>query len=523
VRSFVFHTVGCKVNQYETQAVASLLCRRGLRHADDGAPADLLVVNTCCVTARAAAKCRQAVRRAVKRHPLADVLILGCHATRDGGALRQAALDAGCGGRVHVAGHDDDVAACVEACAASSGEADAADAGPEPRGRKTDGPSRATAGPGRGVGRRDTQAPSPTGRARNEVSMRATPSYAPAGEDPSAACISDSMSTHGAAPVKANIGTAGLPPLSRFAGHQRAFVKVQDGCDAFCTYCIVPHVRPRLWWRPAGGIVAEVAALVAAGHKEVVLCGVNLGAYGRATAVPNRWTAPSPLPALLRDVAAVAGLWRVRLSSLHVADVTDELLAACAEAPAVAPHLHLPLQSGSTPILRRMGRRHTADEFLDAVGRVRRALPEPAITTDVIVGFPGESDDDSAATLAVAGEARFGKIHVFAFSPREGTPAWPWRREAPPPDVVRRRCRRLADLERRSAAACRRRFVGRTVEVLVERANTRTPPGCAHGLTDRYLDVTFPAPDPAALAGRVVRVDVTAPTTRGLTGRLSTP
>ena len=159
----------------------------------------------------------------------------------------------------------------------------------------------------------------------------------------------DSIRTRRTAAVKANVpGTARLGSIDRFAAHQRAFVKVQDGCDAFCTYCIVAYTRPRVWSREPGEILRECRRLVEAGHKEIVLCGVFLGAFGRATAVRRRWDdAPSALPELLKQVAGLDGLWRVRLSSLEPGDVSDELLAAVRDLPRVAPHFHLPLQSSS--------------------------------------------------------------------------------------------------------------------------------------------------------------------------------
>ncbi|MCJ7544668.1 MAG: radical SAM protein [Phycisphaerae bacterium] len=162
----------------------------------------------------------------------------------------------------------------------------------------------------------------------------------------------------------------------------------------------------------------ECRDLVAAGHREIVLCGVFLGAYGRDTAVRSRWGEQrSQLPNLLRRLAAIDGLWRLRLSSLECLDITDELLAACTETSTVASHFHLPLQSGSNRILRRMNRRYTVEQFLDAVARLRAALDRPAITTDILVGFPGEEEADFAATLAAARHAGFAKIHAFPFSP----------------------------------------------------------------------------------------------------------
>ncbi len=530
---FTANTIGCKVNQYETRAAAGLLSALGAvevgstgRSGGDG-EVDLVLVNTCCVTAAAAAKSRRAVRRSVRRHPRADVLIFGCYATRQAQLLRQLARRAGSSGNVHLAGHCDDVAECLLRAAASLRQ----------RRASGDGPSscaRAPTTPGTNQSSKDFRRPSLSGHGQNanltsltggpvryDESMKAGPHQHPASPTHISASRYDSIQPRQGSDVKNNIGTALLPPIANFAGRQRAFVKVQDGCDAGCSYCLIPRLRRRVWSRPMEQILTEVRALAANGHKEVVLCGVFLGAYGRATAVRRKWPGPSALPELLARVAAVEGLWRVRLSSLEPGDVSDKLLEVMAESPNVAPHLHLSLQSGSGPVLRRMNRQYGPEEFLAAVGRARRRLDRPAVTTDVIVGFPGEGEDDFAATLSVARRAGFAKIHIFSFSARPDTAAWKWRREAPPPPVVKARCKQLAELERQSAQAFRRQFVGRRVEVLVEQPNSKTPPGHARGLTDRYVEVTFPLAEPALpaeLPGQVVPVRIAGLGEHGLVG-----
>jgi threonylcarbamoyladenosine tRNA methylthiotransferase MtaB len=316
-----------------------------------------------------------------------------------------------------------------------------------------------------------------------------------------------------------------IGPIDRFAGHQRAFVKIQDGCDAFCSYCIVPYTRPRVHSRDESVILTECRDLVAAGHREIVLCGVFLGAYGRATTRRDRWgPGPSPLPGLLERVARIDGLWRVRLSSLEPGDLTDELLAVYRAAPTVAPHLHLPLQSGSDRILRAMNRQYTRRQFLRAVEAARDCLDAPAVTADVIVGFPGETEQDFRQTLAVAEAAGLSKIHAFAFSPIAPTAAWKRRAEAPEPAIVKDRLARLGELEDRLARAYRQQFVGRTVEVLVEapsRSESRHRSASRHGLSDRYLTVRFPPPcgaDLAAITGRILPVRIHRVTDEGLAG-----
>jgi len=322
--------------------------------------------------------------------------------------------------------------------------------------------------------------------------------------------------------VKRNIPAGErLAGIDRFAGRQRAFVKVQDGCDAFCTYCIVPYTRCDVRSRTPDAVEDECRRLVAAGHREIVLSGVFLGAFGRKTALRRRWARNerSKLPDLLRRVARIDGLWRVRLSSLEPGDLSEDLLAVCRAEPAVAPHFHLPLQSGSQRILRRMNRQYTVGQFRRTIARLRERMDRPAVTTDVIVGFPGETDEDFAATLDVARWAEFAKIHAFAFSAVEPTAAWQWRKEAPPRAVVRRRLEQLGELEVELAACYRRQFVGLTMEGLVERSRPGRG-GLRRAMTDRYLAVDFQAPPGRGLTGKVVKLRIDRATDKGLDGTL---
>ena len=495
---FAAITIGCKVNQYETQAIAALLRRSGLRDADNPsrppAPSsvegsDLVIINTCCVTSSAAGKSRRAIRRAVRKNPDADIFILGCYATAEARTLHQVAAQTGAKGEIHVLGHNDNIAGCLQQYLSSVS--------------------------GRGWKKR--QKPQPAGPIRYDKCMRVSPRQPPA-ENRS---CPDLIGTNRNPNVKKNFTGTDLPPIETFTGHQRAFVKVQDGCDAFCTYCIIPRLRSRMRSRPADEILREVAALVANGHREVVLCGIFLGAYGQPTAVRRKWTAPPTLPELLRRVAETPGLWRVRLSSLEPGDVTNELLDVFGNCPTIAPHLHLPLQSGSSRILKRMNRQYDAGQFLNAVRRIRETLTDAAITTDIMVGFPGETQEDFAETLDVARQAGVSKIHVFGFSPRPGTAAWNWRTEAPPPAAIKTRRRQLAELERELAENFRRRFIDRTVEAIVEQPNSKTPPACARGLTDRYIEVAFPANGEKNLAGRIARLRIKRLSNDGLVGTLT--
>ncbi len=292
-----------------------------------------------------------------------------------------------------------------------------------------------------------------------------------------------------------------------FPGHHRAFVKIQDGCDRWCTYCIVPALRGPPRDTSLDDILREAAARIRAGHLELVLSGVNIG----------RWRASlGGLAAVVREVARLPGLRRLRLSSLHPADLTPELLDVMRSSAAVVPHVHLPLQSGSDDVLRRMNRGYTAGEFLAAVERARAYLDRAAITTDVMVGFPGETGRDFNATVAVCRAAGVSRIHIFPFSPRPSTAAARLDGRVPQA-VVRERCGRLRRLAMELSVAAHSGHVGEEVGVLCETWDGAT----AAGYSERYMPVRFPAPaDPR---GRIWRVRVVAADADTLTGELIGP
>ncbi|MBM4019928.1 MAG: MiaB/RimO family radical SAM methylthiotransferase [Planctomycetes bacterium] len=286
----------------------------------------------------------------------------------------------------------------------------------------------------------------------------------------------------------------------------RALLKIQDGCPAACTYCIVPKVRPQAWSLPPDEAAARIARLVSDGYREIVLCGIHLGLYGVRNAecgVLNEGAA-APAAGLLHLVdrlIALPGRWRLRLSSIEPMEVSDALLALMAANPErLCPHLHVPLQSGSGAVLARMGRPYAAAGFLALAERIRRTLPRPAITTDVLAGFPGETDADHRETLRVCREAAFSRIHVFPFSPRPGTAAAAMGPPVPP-QVVRVRRREVAALGAELAARFRQALVGSAAEVAIERL---LPDGSAEGTSERYVRVRVPAPLPPGAARREI-------------------
>jgi threonylcarbamoyladenosine tRNA methylthiotransferase MtaB len=399
-------TLGCKVNQYETQYVKEMLEANGYREAGEHEPAELCVVNTCTVTAEGDAKSRQLIRRLGSANPGTAIVVMGCYATR---APDEVAL----------------LPAVVKVI---------------------------------------------TDKQRLAEDLRP-------------------------------FGVERVPPgISRFDGHQRAFVKVQDGCLLGCTFCIIPRVRPVLRSRSPAEIAGDVTRLVERGYSEVVLTGIHLGHYGIDLSRGKPRAEWCRLWHLLEYLCRLPGDFRIRLSSLEAAEARDDLVRVMAGEPRICPHLHLCLQSGSDRILALMKRRYRRAGFLERCSRLRAALDQPAFTTDVIIGFPGETDADFEATCDVLREVGFAKIHVFSYSPRRGTPAASLP-DAVPPQVVNERRERIRELERTLADNYGRSLFGRRLDVLVEGADPRWP-GHVRGTSCRGVPVSFPGHLPALLRRR---------------------
>jgi len=443
-------TLGCKVNQYETEYVREGLLRLGYEEAGKGVPADLCVVNTCTVPADGDLKSRKLIRQLARQNPGTKIIVMGCYATRAPDEIRQLP------NVTHVV-----------------------------------------------------------------TDKRQLPE------------------------LLAMFGLVDIPSgISSFGHRHRAFVKVQDGCPMHCSYCIIPSVRPILASRPVNDVLEEVQRLVDHGHREIVLTGIHLGLYGiglpqpdlavdqplvqpkcatpsgdRITTYTNGGTqdlATAPftfhlqrhkntptLADLLRRVVALSGAFRVRLSSLEAAEITPELLAVMAEHPArVCAHLHISVQSGSDRILARMRRRSGIAEVQECCQMIRKALEEPALTTDIIVGFPGESDEDFRQSCQVVERLGFSKVHVFRFSPREGTLAAEMPDQVPEP-IKRDRANALIKLAERCRRNYFRRLTGRELQVLVE-SPLKTPLGRLVGTSDRYTPVELAAH--GVSPGQLVRV-----------------
>jgi threonylcarbamoyladenosine tRNA methylthiotransferase MtaB len=303
-----------------------------------------------------------------------------------------------------------------------------------------------------------------------------------------------------------------LPPLTRFKGQTRAFLKVQDGCDGYCTYCIIPKTRPILTSKPLDMAVKEAKNLVKAGHKEIVITGVHLGAYGRKTV--RKKAQNDKLTELLINIAQIPNLPRIRLSSLEPTEITPKLLRTMREHPNIMPHLHLSLQSGSDTILKKMFRQYSSTDFLRTVNKIKASLDRPAITTDIIVGFPGESDQDFEQTLKLAKEVEFAKMHVFKFSPRKGTHAADMKNKLNC-KIINERSRILRNLELELGRKFREKFVGQTVEILVENNKIITS-----GLCRRYFKVYLPGQENNSIKNKLIPVKLTKTTLNGAIGKI---
>ena len=434
-----FATLGCRLNQVDSQSLAARLEERGHRtvafEPDGdvvGADADVVVVNTCTVTARAEVSDRQMIRRAVRTHPRARVVVTGCWAQTDPRGV-----------------------AAVRGVDAVVGNAD--------KERLPD-------------------------------------------------LIDGLLTARPREPriVVGDIATTPLasPPPPRAALRARAFVKVQEGCQHRCAFCIVPLARGTSRSLPPAAVLEHAHRLVALGHREIVLTGVDLGHYG-ADLAPR-----TTLAALLRALIAVRGLRWVRLSSVLPAYFTDELLEVVTGSPVIAPHLHVPLQSGSDRILRRMRRPYNVTMYRRLVERLATAIPGLGLGADVIVGFPGESDEDFALTLDLAEALPFSYLHVFGYSDRAGTGAAALPAHVDPRTTSRRSqaLRALADVK---GAAFRRAMLGTTQDALVLETRDRAT-GALVGLTGNYVEVSLDGPDSLMRTVTTVTItDTSASTTRG--------
>ena len=316
---------------------------------------------------------------------------------------------------------------------------------------------------------------------------------------------SDSLSAQGYFEFE---GFTGHLPMKREREHQ-AWVQISVGCNCVCSYCIVPSTRGREVSRPADELVAEVERLAADGVREVTLLGQNVCSYGRD--LPGG--AKTSFAELLSMIDAIDGVERIRYTSPHPKDIREDVIRAHAELASVCEHIHLPLQSGSSRVLKAMRRTYNKERYLDRVAMIRELVPDCAITTDIIVGFPSESDDDFEETMEVVEQVRYDSAFTFVFSPRRGTLAAELE-DVLPHEVKRERMGRLVDAVQQHAAERAQRFVGRTMEVLVE-GPSRTDPSRLRGRIRHNKTVHFAG---TAAPGELTQVEIESATSTTLAG-----
>ena len=276
-------------------------------------------------------------------------------------------------------------------------------------------------------------------------------------------------------------------PSTRSNGH-KAYVTIAHGCDQFCSYCIVPHVRGRFGSRNPDDILREIELLAGRGVFEITLLGQNVNSYGKDFSDPGR---DYRFPSLLRDVAAIAGIERLRFVTSHPVDFGDDLIEAMAGLPAICPSLNLPVQAGSDRVLQEMNRKYTRAEYIEKIGRFRAALPGAGLTTDLIVGFPGETEADFAESVSLLEEIRFDLVHSAAYSPREGTPAAA-RADQIPGNERARRLNLVNELQKKISLEINETLVGQTFEIVLDEAAARGP-GLLQGRTATDKVVLVPA------------------------------
>lgn len=412
-----FMTLGCKVNQYETEAMAEAFANAGYEQVEFDEKADVYVINTCTVTGLSARKSRQAIRRAKQENPEAIVAAVGCYpqtAQKEVEALEEVDIVVGTSDRKRLPEY-------VEQFMTGCG---------------------------------------------SKVST-----------------VADIMKNH----VFEDLN------IENYKDRTRGMLKIQEGCSQFCSYCIIPYARGPIRSRPFEDVMAEVEKLAAAGFKEIVLTGIHIASYGKDLGKIR-------LMDLISRIHEVDGIERIRIGSIEPTIITEEFAAAAAGLRKLCPHYHISLQSGCDETLKRMNRRYSTDEYRNVVNILRKYIPDAAITTDVMVGFPGETDEEFERTYKFLEEIEFSKMHVFKYSPRKGTPAAAFEGQVDG-NVKEARSARVIKLSERLGIEYINRFVGRELPVLYEQEVKGTE-GFYEGLTPNYIRVVSKGDN--SLAGKIV-------------------
>jgi threonylcarbamoyladenosine tRNA methylthiotransferase MtaB len=424
--TYAIVTLGCKTNQFESTAMAEQLEQAGFERVDYTAGAELVIVNTCTVTAATDSQSRNLIRRARRLNPTCRVVVTGCYAQVDPAALENLP------GVDLVLGNEEK----GELLKWLSAE------GPKVR-------------------------------------------------------VGDIRQASGV-----------TFDLNSFGSRSRAFVQIQNGCNAFCSYCIIPHARGPSRSALPEQVLEQVSKFCAAGFPEIVLTGIHVGGYG------NDLQPPSNLAALVRCLLASTEVRRLRIGSIEPLELSTELIELVAQSERLCPHFHIPLQAGDDGILKAMNRHYSVDYFRGLIQGIKARLPDAAIGLDVITGFPGETEQAFVNTMNLITELPVSHLHVFPFSRRPGTPAATMPQQVPG-DVARQRAAQLRTLGEAKQRHYAQRFVGRRLDVVVEGKKRN---GWRNGLSKHYLPVSFAAP--AGLDMRSVSVEILESREEGLIGRL---
>jgi threonylcarbamoyladenosine tRNA methylthiotransferase MtaB len=422
--SVAFHTLGCKVNHYETEAIWQLFKDNGYVRTDFEKQSDVYVINTCTVTNTGDKKSRQVIRRAIRQNPDAVICVTGCYAQTSPAEI------------MAIPGVDIVV-------------------GTQERTKMLD-----------YIEQYKTER-KPINAVGNIMKNR----------------VYEELD------------------VPSFTDRTRASLKIQEGCNNFCTFCIIPWARGLMRSRDPEEVVHQAQQLVDAGYLEIVLTGIHTGGYGEDLKDYN-------LAQLLKDIESnVKGLKRLRISSIEASQLSDEVIDVLRDSNIVVRHLHIPIQSGSDTVLKRMRRKYTMEFFANRLDRLREALPDLAITSDVIVGFPGETEEEYMETYNFIRDQRFSELHVFPYSKRTGTPAARMEDQVDE-EVKNDRVHRLITLNNQLAVEYASRFEGEILEIIPEekyKLDSKT--NLVEGYTDNYLKVVIPGSE--ELIGKLVRVKIT--------------
>lgn len=415
--NFKLITLGCKVNFYESSALREMFLEAGF--SENEKEPDVVVINTCSVTAVADQKSRQIIRRHRRNNPNAVIVVMGCYSQKNANYIEKE-----CGGNIIV--------------------------GTSNRSKIIDLVNKYL---------KDKKNIIMVDKDTRKMSYESFPVH--------------------------------ITPDST-----RAYIKVEDGCNNFCSYCTIPYTRGVARSRPKQEIIDEITYLISKGYKEFVLSGIHTAHYG--VDLENETFSD-----LLEDIVNIPGLYRVRISSIEESEIDDKMIELLGKYPNIANHLHMPLQSGSSSVLKRMNRKYNVDDFLKKVERIRKVRPDIAITTDVIVGFPGETEEEFKETFDFIKKVNFSELHVFPFSARENTPAW-YMKDKVDPAIKQERVRKLIELSDELNKAYYDRFKGQELEVILEERNKAT--GLLSGFTSNYLKLSADYPD--EYIGRVITIKV---------------